>query len=451
MGKILKKLLYLSFIALLVFALAACSKPGSSKGGGSASNNNEPAQQGEKNNGEAAENEVVALEPEEGAELVVWGNGDEEGEWIKFVAEEFTKETGIPVTHEEVGHTDAPGKLQTDGPAGLGGDVFMAPHDHVGNMNTAGLIYDNYFAEEYKERFMEGAFAGVSAISDGELTTYGFPLAIETTALYYNTDLLDEMGFQPAETMEELIEQSKEFKQKHPDSYGFMLPPSDFYYIHGLVAGNGGYVFGDNNTNPEDIGLNNEGAVKAGELMKRVHDELLPLKKEDVTGDIITTFFNEGKLLYMVNGPWALKGHLDAGVKFGVKTMPKLENGNVPNTFSGVKAFFVNSYSKYPMAATLFAKFATSDEMLLKRYQMTNQLPPSLALLESPEIKEDAYMLAFLDQAQYSISMPNIPEMEPVWGAMDVAFTAIWNGDAEPKDALDKGVQQIKESIESQE
>src|SRR5690606_23686257 len=127
------------------------------------------------------------------------------------------------------------GKLQTDGPAGLGGDVFMAPHDHVGNMNTAGLIYDNYFAEEYKERFMEGAFAGVSAISDGELTTYGFPLAIETTALYYNTDLLDEMGFQPAETMEELIEQSKEFKQKHPDSYGFMLPPSDFYYIHGLV------------------------------------------------------------------------------------------------------------------------------------------------------------------------------------------------------------------------
>ena len=56
--------------------------------------------------------------------------------------------------------------------------------------------------------------------------------------------------------------------------------------------------------------------------------------------------------------------------------MPKLENDVVPTTFSGVKALFVNSYSEYPKAATLFAKFATSDEMLLKRYEMTNQLPP---------------------------------------------------------------------------
>ena len=88
-------------------------------------------------------------------------------------------------------------------------------------------------------------------------------------------------------------------------------------------------------------------------------------------------------------------------------------------TFSGVKALFVNSYSKYPKAATLFAQFATSDEMLLKRYEMTNQLPPAIALLESEEIKENEYNIAFLEQAQYSISMPNIPAMEVSMG---------WNG-----------------------
>ena len=43
----------------------------------------------------------------------------------------------------------------------------MAPHDHVGNMNTAGLIYENYFTDEYKERFMESAMQGVSIVSDG--------------------------------------------------------------------------------------------------------------------------------------------------------------------------------------------------------------------------------------------------------------------------------------------
>ena len=72
----------------------------------------------------------------------------------------------------------------------------------------------------------------------------------------------------------------------------------------------------------------------------------------------------------------------------------------------------MNSYSKYPKAATLFAKFATSDEMLEKRYEMTSQLPPAIALLESKEIQEESNNLAFLNQAQYAISMPNIPAMK---------------------------------------
>jgi len=326
----------------------------------------------------------------------------------------------------------------------------MAPHDHVGTMNAAGLIYENFFVDEYKERFMEGAMQGVSIVSDGELKTYGYPLAIETVALYYNQDLLDAMGFEPAETMDELIEQSKEFMEKNKGSYGFMYEPGNFYYTHAFLGGYGGYIFGENNTNPDEIGLSNDGAVKAGELLQRIHSEILPLKKEDITGDVIGEYFNTGKLLYYLSGPWSLKGHDESGVNYGVKTLPKLENGKVPTTFSGVKAFYVNSYSKYPQAATLFAQFATSDEMLEKRFEMTGQLPPALALLESKAIQEDPHNLAFLDQAQYAISMPNIPEMQPVWGGMEVAFTAIWNGDAQPKEALDKGVQQIKEAIESQ-
>ncbi len=151
----MKKFIYLAVMAMFVIVLAACSKPGSTK---------EENTQNTSKQEETEENtttEIAELEPEEGAELIVWGNGDEEGEWIEYVAEEFTKEFDIPITYEDVSHTDAPGKLQTDGPAGLGGDVFMGAHDHVGNMNTAGLIYDNYFADEYKERFMEGAFNGV--------------------------------------------------------------------------------------------------------------------------------------------------------------------------------------------------------------------------------------------------------------------------------------------------
>ena len=434
----MKKVLSLFFVALLIVVLTACSKPGGSE------------QKESKDTTEKTPTEETAIEPEEGAELVLWSNGDQEAEWSEYVAEEFTDEYGIPVTVEEVKHTDAAGKLETDGPAGLGGDVFTGAHDHVGNMEAAGLIYDNYFSDEYKERFMEGAVTAVSANSDGEYKMFGYPLAIETVGLFYNQDLLDQMGFEPAETMEELMQQSKEFMEKNPGSYGFMVEPGNFYLIHGFFGGYGGYIFGDNNTNPDDIGLNNEGGIKAAELMKKIHDEILPLKKEDITGDIISSQFNEGKLLYYITGPWAVKGHQEAGVNFGVKTMPKLDNGEVPTTFSSIKSLFVNAYSDYPKAATLLAQFASSDEMLLKRYEMTGQLPPSNALLEDETIKSDELNIAFLEQSQYSISMPNIPAMQHVWSGMEVAFTALWNGESEPKAALDKGVQQIREAIDSQ-
>jgi arabinogalactan oligomer/maltooligosaccharide transport system substrate-binding protein len=445
-GDLMKKGLRLFLLALVILVLAACGKPGASEE--SSAPEHEASE--ETTEDASAEAEAAELEPEEGAELVFWSPGDTELEWVEYVANEFTEKYGVPVTFEDVGHTDAPGKLQTDGPAGLGGDVFTGAHDHVGNMDAAGLIYENYYTEEYKERFMEGAITGVSANSDGEYKTFGYPLAIETVGLFYNQDLLDEMGFEPAETMEEMIEQSKEFMEKNPGSYGFMIEPGNFYLLHGFIGANGGYVFGDNNTNPEDIGLNNEGGLKAAELLTQIRDEILPLKKEDLTGDVISSHFNEGKLLYYMSGPWALKGHHEAGINFGVTTMPTVENGEVPTTFSGIKALFVNAYSEYPKAATLLAKFATSDEMLEKRYEITGQLPPTFTLLESDTLKEDVYNLAFLDQAQYSVSMPNIPEMQNVWGAMEVAYTSIWNDKADPQVELDKGVQQIKDAVDSQ-
>jgi arabinogalactan oligomer/maltooligosaccharide transport system substrate-binding protein len=229
-----------------------------------------------------------------------------------------------------------------------------------------------------------------------------------------------------------------------------MIEPGNFYLLHGFVGGYGDFIFGENNTNPNEVGLNNEGSIKAANLMERIRDEILPMKKEDITGDVITSHFNEGKLLYYFSGPWAVKGHEEAGMNFGIKTLPKLENGEVPKTFTGTKAYYVNAYSKYPQAATLLAKFATSDEMLLKRYELTGQLPPSNALLENETIKADELNHAFLEQAQYSISMPNITEMQTVWGGMEVAYTAIWNNAAEPQAALDKGVKQISEAINSQ-
>lgn len=429
----MKKMLNVLVTGVLsIGLLAACSGPPQSA---------PPEYTPDGNDTEDTNNDVdIELVPEEGAELLVWGNGDEHGEWVEYVAEKFTEEYGVPVTIEEVSHTEAPGILQTDGPAGLGADVFTAPHDHVGNMDAAGLLIENFFPEYYEENYMEAAILGTTI--DG--TLFGYPYAVENTALYYNKDLVES----PPETFEELLELSKEFTDVRTDHYGIMFPPNDFYFMYAFLGGYGGYVFGDDNTNPTEIGLNNEGAVRAGEFLREVREVSLPLNSEDITSDIIGTLFNENQVMFRISGPWDVRPHTDAGVNFGVAPFPLLDNGERPTNFSGIISYFVNSYTEYPDAAALFAKFATSEEMLEKRFEITSQLPPHSALLDSDVIMSDPILSGFLEQAQYSVPMPNISEMEVVWAPMADALTSIWNTNRDIQEILDSSVGQIEESIE---
>lgn len=429
----MKKKALLTFLAsgFLASSLVGCTQGNT--------NTPEPAKEPEK------KPVAVKLEPEEGATLKLWNNGGEEGKWGEILAQEFEKKYNIPVKLEESKHDKASELLEAAGPSGKGPDVFLAPHDHVGNMENAGLIFPNNLGEAYTDRFVDAAIKGTT----GKEKQYGFPLSIETYALYYNKALVKE----PAKTWEELFKQAKEFQQLEgkDKKYGVMLEPGNFYTAYSFVGGYGGYVFGKDGQDATDVGINNEGSVKAGEFLKKMHDELLPLKNEDIKGDLISSLFNEGKLMYRVSGPWDIKNHQDAKVDFGVVPLPKLDNGKVPTSFSGVKAFYVSTFSKFPKAATLLAEFATSDEMLMKRYEMTGQLPASKALLEDEKIKNDEILSGFGKQLEYAHPMPNIAEMQQVWTPAGNAFVAIWNGLAKPKEALDNAQKQIEDSIKNQQ
>jgi arabinogalactan oligomer/maltooligosaccharide transport system substrate-binding protein len=444
----MKKTISLMLIFIMIFALAACGSDKSNK----AEPEPKAQEQEQKNDAQdkkaddkkADDKQATELQPEieKGASLIIWDGGGAESKWANFVAAEFTKKYGVPVKVEEVAHVDAPNKLKTDGPAGLGGDVFSAPHDHVGSMVASGLIVENFYPEEYKEQFMNASTLGTSY----EGVLYGYPTAIETYALFYNKDLVKNVP----QTMDEMIAQSKAFTDKGANKFGFMMEVANFYFAYSIIGGYGGYVFGNNNTNADDIGLNNEGAINAGKFFQRIRDEILPLKVEDITGDVKGSLFNEGKILFNINGPWAVQGHKEAGVNFGVAPLPKLENGKVPTSFSGIKAYYVNAYTKYPEAASLYAKFATSEEMLLKRFGMSGQLPPRNSLLNNEIVKNDEISAAFLTQASHAVPMPNIPAMPAVWGPMGASLASIWNENQDPKKALDAAVQQIKDAISLQ-
>ena len=74
----------------------------------------------------------------------------------------------------------------TAGPAGEGPDLFVGPHDMVGEIVANGVVAPLDLGSIASDIFD----VGVTAFSYGG-DVYGFPYATEAIAMYYNADLVD--------------------------------------------------------------------------------------------------------------------------------------------------------------------------------------------------------------------------------------------------------------------
>ena len=383
------------------------------------------------------EETAKTIMPESGAKLKIWETEDDgSGAWIQELAKEFEQKYGVGFTYEPTNHTDSAVKIATDGPAKKAADVMCIINDRAGPVVSAGLVYPNDVSDP--SEFMDSAIQACSF--DGKL--YGYPVAIETYGLFYNTDLVTS----PPKTWDDVINFAKSYTDTKNQKYGFLLEPGNFYFAYSFLSGFGGYVFGKNGTDGNDIGLNNEGSIEGAKLIRDLA-QIANVKSGDITYDIKEGLFKDGKLAMHLSGPWSIKGYQDAGLKFAVIPLPALSNGKNPISFSGVRALYVNSYTDYPIAAKMFAQYCTTKEALLKRFTNVNQLPPRMDLLDDSTITGDVNMHAFLQQAQYSEAMPSIPEMGAVWTQAGTAISTIWDDkNADIKQVLDNAVQKIKET-----
>ncbi|MES8708927.1 extracellular solute-binding protein, partial [Cutibacterium acnes] len=160
--------------------------------------------------------------------------------------------------------------------------------------------------------------------------------------------------------------------------------------------------------------------------------------------------FNEGKVAAIIDGPWAIQGYDNSGINYGVAPIPTLD-GKQPRTFSTVREAVVSSYSQYPRAAQLFAAYISSEEMLMKRYEMTKSIPPVKSLLDKIIKNTDEATYAVISQGFNSDAMPSIPEMGYLWSPMASAITAMWVNDQQPRKVLDHAKKIIEEQIAFQE
>ncbi|PWD65928.1 extracellular solute-binding protein [Pectobacterium parmentieri] len=376
-------------------------------------------------------------------ELLVWED-IKKSDGIADAIKAFEKQNNVKIKVLETPYAQQIEKLRLDGPAGIGPDVIVMPHDQVGTAVVQGLIRELKLDQTFLSSFTKPALEAQTY--NGKL--YGVPKAVETTVLVYNKDLMP----QPPEKFDDLFAFSKQ--QRAEGRYGLLAKFDEIYYAYGVIAGMGGYIFGQNSNgspNVKDIGLDKQATIDAVNYIKKFYtDGLFPPGIVGETGaNAIDSLFTEKKAAAVITGPWAFQPYKNAGVNYGVAPLPLLPNGEHPRSLLGVKGYSISTYSKNKDLAQKFIEFINQPEYAKVRFQLTGEIPPIAALVDDPLIKDDEKSRAVAIQSGYAVPMPSVPEMQEVWTPANSALQLSVTGKQDTKAALESAVKVIKMQIEA--
>ena len=363
--------------------------------------------------------------------------------YAEKVAAAYEKESGTKVNIKSGDQLGGLDKLSLDNQSGQAADVMMAPYDRVGSLGTDGQLSEVTLSDGAKT---DDKTKSLVTAADGKV--YGAPAVIESLVMYYNKDLVKEAPKTFAD-LENLAKDSKyAFAGEDGKTSAFLADWTNFYFAYGLLAGNGGYVFGQNGKDAKDIGLANDGSITGINYAKSWYEKW-PKGMQDTegAGNLIQTQFQEGKTAAIIDGPWKAQAFKDAKVNYGVATIPTLPNGKDYAAFGGGKAWIIPSSTKNLEAAQKFVDFLVSTEQQKAFYDATNEIPANTEARSYAEGKNDELTTAVIKQFKNAQPMPNISQMSAVWEpAANMLFDSV-SGKKDAKTAANDAVTLIKETI----
>lgn len=350
---------------------------------------------------------------EEQVELLVWESTNGPDEFIRQAGEKFTEmNPNITIKFVNVELGDSSGQIALDGPAGIGPDLFAAPHDKLGELVSGGHVLPTTDPDAVAAQVLAACAQAITY--DG--TMYGYPISAETYALFYNKDLIAEA---PA-TWEELVEFCRGYNSGN--KYGFMMDTGNGYYTILFTTSQDNRLFGPEGTDTTATNINSEASVEGMKFFASLR-EILDVPAADLTTSMADAAFSSGMSAMHITGPWNIAPFEGAGLNFGVAPLPSLPGNDTPAaSFSGTRCMFVSAYSDHPEEAAAFANFLISDEMQQLRFDITGALPSIDVAVDSE------YVPGILQQLDYAFPMPSIPEMGAFWDAMNAASANIWDG-----------------------
>ncbi|SJN22699.1 N-Acetyl-D-glucosamine ABC transport system, sugar-binding protein [Marinilactibacillus psychrotolerans 42ea] len=377
--------------------------------------------------------------------LSVWMMGDG-NETVQPIFDAYTEETGIEVDLQSIPWSAAHDRLLTAVASGEGPDVVQMGSTYMAEFTDAGALLDiSDYIESSDALSPENFFEGNVATTMFDDNYYGVPWYTETRALYYRTDLLEEVGYpEGPSNWEELYDAAVKLSERGDNMYGFDINLKEQTFGPMFAKQNGSEIINDAG---EPV-LNEPEFVEAIEYLHSFV-EAGATTNQDLGIELSQSFGGEGIVPMFISGPWSISmiedQTTDIEGKWDIRTLPEGPVSNVSNT--GGANLAVWSSSDHPDEAMDLIEHMVSVDSLMTYYDTTSSLP---ALVESWEEEpfQDEKIAVFGEQLENSEHMPLIEGWDRMSQAYLSSFEQIMVGGADIQETLDNLNEEVKTIIE---
>ncbi|MDR2828888.1 MAG: extracellular solute-binding protein [Acholeplasmatales bacterium] len=353
--------------------------------------------------------------------------------------------------------------LEQDGPYGYGPDVLYQANDrlmryvdgkHITPIPVSTL--DTY------NQIDENAWKAYNRSVEGTAYTFGVPVNIQGPLMYYRKDLLPSSWRETYDKnnndIPDMLENWNDMyrfslEKKNAGFWGYMRSFLEPYFSSGFLFSYGGYAFGDDDTNQDDIGFSKGEAYKGIQIIR----QLASVMDERCIDDTITvTAYSQlakGNFFATITTPDVYTLFVDEFSKEGV-SLDNLGIANIPylpksgdlteenpelipcKMMGGIQGYAISSYTKAPNASLAFVDFATSYNNISRRNVLLGIAPArndvALEVGGLSQVINDNIKNGFIS------IMPSIKATGQIWTPLQTLFQDI------AKDPFRSGNEQAK-------
>ena len=351
------------------------------------------------------------------------------------MAESFAElhpEYDIEFAYEIVGEDKAKEEVLKDPEAAA--DVFFYANDQMVEMVNAGVLakLGGPTLEMINSTMSPAVVGTVTNPNDGAI--YGIPFTHNTFFMYYDKSLLTD---EDVKTVEGIVG-----KDTADGVTNFFFEAAGGWKLGAWYYGAGNTIYGESQTDfAAGCDWNNATGVAVTNYLIDLYNN--PKVAFD-NGVAVAELIGEHKLGAWFDGAWNYQMYKDVlGDDLGVGVLPTFEvNGkaNQLKGFYGSKAIGVNTHSENLGVAVEFAAYIGGEEMQVKRFVESNQIPTNSAAGQNEAVLADEIAAVTVKEAEVaSVTQPLAAEFGSKYWANVGGITAeIISGELTKDNAQEK-------------